>query len=175
MGLKDLGETIIVRVIAVILAFICSGYFFFISVQLYDNSQQSPKWPSVNGVILKSEVVYDAGSLIAERDTFKYNVQYEYTIGELKYTGNRVTFNPYDARTVNTERLYAFQDRYPVGAIVNVYYNRANLTDSVLEPGFSSKPNVFLYIGVALCVIGLFFLVNILTGFGESLLQFCEI
>ena len=55
-------------------------------------------------------------------------------------------------------------DRYPDNSKTDVYYNPADPSESVLEPGSSSGLTFLYVIGAAFLLFGLVFLVMSLTG-----------
>jgi hypothetical protein len=118
----------------------------------------SKNWPSVNGVILTSEV---AASRRRGRNGVSYYpfVMYEYTVNGQRYKGNRLRFG--------AEMGYGFPgmvqrtlDKYPPGGTATIYYNPDNPNEAVLEQSTNIAAN-FLIVGILLVVI-----VVLLTSFG---------
>lgn len=136
------------------LAFIVVGILLIVrSVKDKNKSQESQSWPSILGKVIESRV--DTSSTGGEEATvamYKPYVKYEYAVGGVSYTGDKVKVG----MTLSTSRVNPARElvaRHPVGSEVRVFYNPANPDDSFLERQGSYTTT--LVIGIVLLVIGL--------------------
>lgn len=131
----------------------------------------SPAWPSVQGVILTSEVREVGWS----EDTSGWcpELSYEYPVAGRKYVSHNV-----ELQDICISNLGSFArrvvERYPAGKRVEVYYDPRDPARAVLEPGVPDA--VILWpllviaatgLGIILVVVGLLGLLGVVK-FPES-------
>lgn len=94
------------------------------------------KWPSANGVMLKSELfehitkTKTAPHRISTFSSYEPLVEYRYTVDGKMLTGNKIEIG---LTRLPLEKAQAFVDKYPIGASVPVYYNPKNIKESRLD------------------------------------------
>ncbi|MFO0945542.1 MAG: DUF3592 domain-containing protein [Planctomycetota bacterium] len=124
---------------AIFMLFICAMFpaliIVAIGVKLWEIRQAS-QWPETTGKVVTSRVQakrskpgdgdYDFDDTEVENLPL---VEYEFMVDGRKFRGNRVTIGE---KTSEFE-LEEILDRYPVGAIVTVYYDPKNPQKAVLE------------------------------------------
>ena len=119
------------------------------------NADAAAAWPTTFGTVLSAQVEeLEYGSELRwfPRVTYRYSVQgrtvvtTQLTPGQQPYWRDRM-----DARQ--------FLERYMARSQVVVYYNPANIGESVLEPKNSNRTDHALGLGVVLVVLGLWSLV----------------
>lgn len=102
----------------------------------------SRSWPSVAGTIVASGISestdtsrYRSGSRSTEYDVY---LRYDYVVDDMPYSGNRIAIRGtrYSSQSSAQREL----QRYPVGRVVNVYYNPKNPEQSVLKPYLGNGP-----------------------------------
>jgi hypothetical protein len=93
-------------------------------------AQASAGWPMVLGRVSESRVLASSDS--EGGTTYEPRVGYAYDVGGRPFENARLAFGGTvgDGNPTGAQRVVA---RYPVGAIVHVYYNPANPQDAVLE------------------------------------------
>ncbi|RUL74560.1 DUF3592 domain-containing protein [Dyella choica] len=140
-------------------------------------AKQSLSWPSTEGEIAHSAVLYqtdtsndqgdafdtqtDTSNTIRATSTYKADIVYRYKVRGKSYSSSKISFMDF-ASTNN--RAQSVVNRYPDNSTVQVYYNPANPADAVLEPGDASGITLLYAIGSLFAVAGLFFLLMSLTG-----------
>ncbi len=139
----------------------CGGLFALIGLMIlgfgireYFKAQASTGWPSVEGVVLRSEMDVDHSSSSSggSSTTYGADVAYEYQQGGTRRTGDRVEFG--EISTGDSSDAQQVLDRYPVGREVTVYYNPEDPADSVLEPGVSGSTFFLPLFGCLFFVVG---------------------
>jgi len=92
----------------------------------------SQTWPSVEGRIISASIEKEK---VRRRVISRERIQYVYHVKGKRFVGERVALDP----RLLTLRLPARQviKKYPMGALVTVYYNPSRPEESVLEPGFN--------------------------------------
>jgi len=130
--------------LALVLVGTVLAYFSFFRFQ---EARASARWPSVQGVVVSSEVapVSDGGS-----SGFAADVLYEYSVNGVLHRARAVTL---ERRTFDTESGAAeIASRYGEGAQVQVHYNTADPSQAVLEAG-GPVPNVMMLGGGVVAVV----------------------
>jgi hypothetical protein len=103
---------------------------------------QSTSWPYLQGQIL------EAGCREAAEETRARYVKYVYSVDAKQYMNNREAFGG----TISSPDCYV---DYRTGQSVRVFYNPANPSDSVLEPG-NYRPSLFkILLGAVFTGVGL--------------------
>ena len=108
-----------------------SAYYFYKAVT-------SSTWPSTQGRII--ECNYRQSNELKSPNTLA--IKYSYTVGNQHYNGSTINFD--DGMNDTARSILAC--KFPVGAIVKVYYNPQKPSDSVLIKGFRWQGHALLYI-----------------------------
>jgi len=126
-------------------ALLCGGFFFlvilviggglvFFSLRSRKKAELSQNWPNAQGTITVS-TVRESSSTDDDGYVSTYyhpKVEYEYEVGGQAYTGKHVSFGG-STGYGNPAQAKAKLERYPVGALVQVYYNPEKPSEAVLE------------------------------------------
>jgi hypothetical protein len=132
------------------LIFSLSGLVLCIMALYYfRQARESKSWPSTPGIIISSGVRREAHVSDHQETRFKAEIRYSYTIGQDKYTSNRIRILPNmpAASSVLASKSIA---TYPMDSPVTVYYNPDRPTQAVLEPGVTVDLIAFMIIGIVL-------------------------
>ena len=110
------------------------------------NAAETDKWPITNGTVTRSEV---AGAM-------KYypSVSYTYIVDSAAYTSTRIgnmNFN-----TKNRSVVEKALKNYPLGSEIKVYYNSADPSKALLEPGINTGNILLLTFGLIVLAIPTF-------------------
>ncbi|MBN9594915.1 MAG: DUF3592 domain-containing protein [Afipia sp.] len=120
------------------------------AVGLHRHAALARKWPVVKGKIRTSGLerfrakAEDDGS--RGQIMFRANISYSYRYENMDYTGLVVSMNGQVSSTSDWG-MQRYVKKYPEGAMVDVYVNPQNPTESVLEP--RAKAAWFLWVAVA--------------------------
>ena len=118
------------------------------SYSAYKTSVESKDWPTVDGVIIKSEIEQQtstSGEGSNKKTTVKSlpQIVYQYQISGLPYECTKISFS---SSSGNASKIVS---QYPKGKTVRVYYNPAKPKQAVLVPGNTSLNFVpFIFAGV---------------------------
>ncbi|MBV8210959.1 MAG: DUF3592 domain-containing protein [Burkholderiaceae bacterium] len=125
-------------------------------------AKKSLSWPSIEGVISHSAVLMRTQTS-SSGNTLMYqaDVAYRYKVKGQDYSSSRITLMDYSSTTGHAQDVVA---RYPDGSTVAVYYNPADPSDAVLEPGGNTGITIVHLIGWLFAGVGLFFLYMSVTG-----------
>jgi len=128
-----------------------------------DKAKASLSWPSVDGEISHSAVLYQTStnSSTGETSTYKADIAYRYKVQGKSYSSSRIALLDLASSSRNAQTVV---DRYPDNASVQVYYNPADPSDAVLEPGESSGLTVLSIVGWCFAGAGVLFLMLSITG-----------
>ena len=129
-----------------------------------EKARQSESWPSTEGEIAHSATLYQTDSTATNNGvaTFKADIAYRYKVKGANYSSSKVAL--LDLATSSSGRAQTIVQRYPDKSKVQVYYNPADPSDAILEPGSTGGVNVLYLIGGIFATAGVFFLVMSLTG-----------
>ena len=141
---EKLAGTVIFPAIGIVIA--------LFSYNAYSTRMASNAWPTVGGVIVKSEIETHDHSTSSDGNQKSEAVQYpkiayDYQIDGQNYKGTRISFS---SSSVNAQQLIS---RYPQGKPVQVYYNPDKPRQAVLVPGgggFNIVPYIFSTVFVLL-------------------------
>lgn len=145
----------------VALFFMVAGAFFcLIGIKEIQLGQKSSQWPVTEGRIIESYVERQRNSKIGSSSTnketkYSAEVYYEYQVGGVTYSGNRIAFSG-SRSSKNPMYPRLLVNRYPTGKEVPVSYQPSSPEICVLEPGLSSSTWIAPGIGVFIILIGLF-------------------
>ncbi len=139
---KKIGLSPKDRKIRMMLCKILCSILFIISIGLvlvgYNQVKfgiHSPKWPTVKGEIVKSEIGWALGSTAG---SYRYwpKIHYSYRVHDTDYIGTRLYFIQSGA---GKEWAMKKVGEYPISKTVDVFYYHSEPQISVLEPGGSFK------------------------------------
>ena len=122
------------------------------------NAKASVGWPTAPGTITRSEVEPTVKNRVNPK------VAYTYAVNGKTMTGSRVSYRSEGGS--NQTDAQAVVDRFPMGKSVQVHYDPALPTNSVLEPGASASTYGYLVIPLILGGFGLF-----MFAYGRSVAQ----
>jgi hypothetical protein len=105
-------------------------------------------WPAANGVVTEQEV---SSGTLTTAETVRQIMHYSYVVSGAKYSGKLQIII---GRTMGEgARKQVFLDTYPVGRSLEVHYDPADPSKSLVEAG--SESGAFLtLIGVGLAAVG---------------------
>jgi hypothetical protein len=124
--------------------------FFIVRDLLRQHFAES--FPHVQGTVLSSQVTKSYGS--KGRVYYHPHVTYRYTVDGSEYTGYRYR---YDGHPSGYTSAYEIVNSHPAGSAVEVYYNPADATDSLLSPGVD-RPDIALGFFVGAIVLFLWYI-----------------
>jgi hypothetical protein len=90
-------------------------------------------WPVTEGRVLSSKVVTHTGGGNTRNSNYVPRIDYEYTVGDRRYTGDRLAFG-FGNRSPQAAK--AAVRRFRPDRRVRVFYDAGNPERSVLMPGF---------------------------------------
>lgn len=134
----------------------------------YRDGEATKAWPSTSGEILSAQVDQDVrterqdNGTIRERRTYRPLVTYSYTIQGVEYTGNRIRA---DDSGGDRDKAFDTINSYPVGSIVDVFYDPADPGSAVLRQGADTVA-VWLFGGIG----GLFVVLGLVGVVGTTVL-----
>jgi hypothetical protein len=101
----------------------------FFTVGMFMKAQAAKSWPKAAGTVTKSVVMRKESGKIQ----YVADVQYEYTVDDKKYQNDvvRVRGNSTDSKST-VEKIVS---KYPVESKIDVYYDKSDSSDALLEPG----------------------------------------
>ena len=146
------------------LVFICiGGAILSYALKMTAKAKQSLSWPSTDGEIAHSAVLYKTDTTATSNGapTYKADISYRYKVKGANYSSSRISLVDFASTSGRAQSIVA---RYPDKSPVRVYYNPANLAEAVLEPGGAGGINVLFLIGGIFTASGFLFLVMSLTG-----------
>ena len=96
-------------------------------------AEQSLSWPSVTGLVTRSNLEARRSSIGAHKETeYRVEVEYEYIVGDEMYENDVIRFDQHDLSKAEKERLVS---AYPKGRSVEVFYNPDKPNQAVLVRG----------------------------------------
>jgi hypothetical protein len=113
-------------------------------------ARASKSWPSVQGIVVSSSV--QRSSDHDDRDYYQASVVYEYAVGGVTYSCNRISYGTTRGRPEDAREEVK---RYPKGKPVEVYYDPDDPDAAILEPGKAGEPYLWLGLGGAFTLVGL--------------------
>lgn len=152
--LSPVPRFIAVRAVPAALVVI-SAFFVVLGVQTARVAQESHGWPSVEGEVVRSEIVEDVSSARTGRGTRTYRpvIRYRYRVGEAVLEGDRVALGEYS--TESRADAEVVLQRYPAGRRLPVYVRPGAPDTAVLEPGSHGLPWFYAAVGVVFLLAGL--------------------
>jgi hypothetical protein len=140
------------------------GAMISFAIRLTGRARQSLSWPSTEGEIAHSAVLYqtETTATTSNAGTYKADISYRYKVRGVNYSSSRISLLDFSSSTAG--RAESLVRNYPDKSTVRVYYNPADSSECVLEPGGAGGINLLFALGGIFAAAGLFFLVMSLTG-----------
>ena len=129
-----------------------------------EKARQSESWPATEGEIAHSATIYQTDSTATSNgvSTFKADIAYRYKVNGANYSSSKVAL--LDLASSSSGRAQSIVQRYPDKSKVQVYYNPADPSEAILEPGSVGGINFLYLVGGIFATAGVFFLLMSLTG-----------
>lgn len=110
------------------------------------NAAETNSWPTTNGTVTSSEM----GGVM------KYypSVSYSYIIDSTVYTSKRISNMNFN--TKNSSVVEEVLKKYPLGSEIKVYYNSADPSMALLEPGIITGNILLLAFGMLVLAVPTF-------------------
>ena len=117
-------------------------------VRIIVRARRTQQWPSVEGVIEKSNISSNVNDLLPDIE-FRYEVENQTYRRSMEFS-----------RDVTSSQEFAasYVDKYPAGARVRVYYDPEKPDNATLEPGLGQGDWLVFAIGLGMLVFGILFL-----------------
>lgn len=145
----SLEEVLIVTVVGGIFALV-GAIILGVGAYVRGRAQASRQWPMVLGQVVSSRITSSSSS--EGGTTYEPDIHYAFDVGGRAYNSRRVAFGGFTS-TSNPRDAEKHTARYPVGAVVQVYYNPANPQDATLERRAGNAGFLFAF-GGCFFVIG---------------------
>jgi hypothetical protein len=114
-------------------------------------AEASKSWPSTLGVVEVSDVDVSRDD---DGTTYAADVVYVYRVGDHEYRGAEIQAGG-SVRSSSRSSALKVVNRYPVGTDVAVYYDPADPTEAVLQPGESAGGSLAWWMGLVFLGVGL--------------------
>jgi hypothetical protein len=140
------------------------GVLIYFAMKIAAKARQSLSWPSTDGEISHSAVLYQTNSTAASDDstsTYKADISYRYKVDGANFSSARISLLDFASTTGHAQSLV---ERYPDDSTVEVYYNPSNFSEAVLEPGYTTGISILFMAGGIFAAGGFFILIMGLTG-----------
>jgi len=118
-------------------------------------ARESVGWPSVDGVVVASEVSQSRSS--KGGTTYHAEVMYDYEVDQTIYSSNRIGYGDYGSSNPGHARQVV--NEYPKGKRVTVFYQQENPEESCLEPGIQQRTFFLPTFGAVFFLAGLAMLI----------------
>lgn|GEM_PF-1880182 len=138
-------------IIAMIIWFLISFSFIGISLINIIKGQENESWPSVDGIILFSDIDRSSGS--EGGSTYGAKITYKYNLNGINYTSDAISCGY--AYSSDYSAAYQLVENYPVGKTVKIYYNPNNPPEAVLIKGIDIASWIFFSAGLFFSMIGI--------------------
>jgi hypothetical protein len=114
---------------------------------------KTPQWPSTQGKVLFARVRYvHAATSTVTVGTHQMEIRYQYTVDGAQFTSRSIAPYGWSLALGETQRIAL---KYPQNSPIRVYYNPAQISESVLDPGAPRWLNVLHVPGGLLMFAGL--------------------
>ena len=139
----------IVAAVAAIMILI-GGVLSAVAYDNYRDGEETKAWPATTGEILSADVEEEErrdrrdNGTYRTRYTYTPRVTYAYTIQGIEYTGHRIRA---DDSGGDRDKAFDTINDYPVGSIVDVFYDPGDPRSSVLKQG-SDPVSVWVFGGI---------------------------
>jgi hypothetical protein len=139
------------------------GAILYYAIRMAAKARESASWPSVEGEIAHSAVLYqpDTTSTTGNTATYKADIAYRYKVNGANYSSSKISLLDLAS---TPGRAQSIVQRYPDQSTVQVYYNPSNPSEAALEPDNTGGINFLYVVGGIFATGGLFFLIMSLTG-----------
>jgi hypothetical protein len=133
------------------------------AIRMTGRARQSLSWPSTEGEIAHSAVLYktETAATTSNAGTYQADISYRYKVNGVNYSSSQISLLDFSSTAARAESIVR---NYPDKSTVRVYYNPSDFSESVLEPGGAGGINLLYAIGGIFATAGLFFLIMSLTG-----------
>ena len=151
------------------LMIVMGGVFGAVAADNYRDGEATKAWPSTTGHILTADVEEDSrrerrdNGSYRTRYTYTPRITYAYTIQGIEYTGHRIRA---DDSGGDRDKAFDTINEYPVGSLVDVFYDPENPDSAVLKQGADTVA-VWLFGGVG----GLFVVLGLVGVVGATVLR----
>lgn len=131
-------------------------------VQAYLSAEDSSRWPSVQATITLSEIAGEYTDSVKSYWVVRPSIKYAYEVEGQAFEGDRLTFRSIKRSFGMAEHgLERLLNKYPVGQPVQVYFNPADPSQSVLEAGGSTDMLMPTLIGLSIMLFSTTFVVAV--------------
>ena len=141
--------------------------FIYVGWPSYQTATEAHSWPKVEGTVVESGVAevesYDSQSHRRSQSAsimYRPEVVFQYTVDGKSYTSNTVYHMSTSQLSTRKGDSLEVTSQYPVGTVVQVYYDANHPQVSVLEPGVRDVQYVFVLGPLILMLIGLHVFIN---------------
>jgi len=139
--------------------------FVFMIIRTSRKAHATERWNTTSGRILQSEVTsYRYRSHGSSSTMYQPTIQYEYVVNGQHLQSEHVRMGMAYG-TSWTQPAQNVVDKYPAGAIVQVFYNPANPNEAVLEHSAGGSNRILT------CVVVLILGILLITGAGLFLMN----
>ncbi|MDP6356735.1 MAG: DUF3592 domain-containing protein, partial [Planctomycetota bacterium] len=134
------------------------SYCFVVSLNEFMKASSSRDWPMVQGRVVYSRVdSYQEGDGLERMTVYRAIINYSYRVGETTFQGKRISFSGWGGpigttRTADESVARSEADRYPVRAVVKVFYNPRDPGEAVLEPGATNQNRKSLILSIVFLI-----------------------
>jgi hypothetical protein len=149
--------TLIVGVSLIIGAWLIYTHF---SVPMAEEAKSSESWPSATGVITNSDIQQSADD---GKTMYAAEINYEFTVENKSYTGNRISLTSGNSRTSSLREVKKDLQKYPVGEKVTVYYDPELPNNAVLQTGADTFTYIIKYAPFLFGFFGIVMLLQLFT------------
>ena len=118
--------------------FVAFVYVFYKNNQMQKRNIGNETWPTVEGKILKSEVVQQYFFL--QQYSYEPRIHYSYSVEGKTYESDSISMRFLSSKSADT--VQEVVGNYPAGSQATVYYNPDDPEESVLIPGVSVGTSV---------------------------------
>jgi hypothetical protein len=125
------------------------GSFVVSGIGDVTTARSTTSWSSVDGVVVVSRVIRDAGMDADAGDIYKPVIIYRYSVDGTDYTGDHVA-----AYRLSNNRSEVIDQEFPAGP-VTVHFNPADPSEAVLKPGTAMESYIPVGLGSMALLIGL--------------------
>jgi hypothetical protein len=140
------------RVIGVFLTLIGAVIVIY-TIVARRQAAKTPQWPSTQGKVLFARVRYvHAATSTVTVGTHQMEIRYQYTVDGAQFTSRSIAPYGWSLALGETQRIAL---KYPQNSPIRVYYNPAQISESVLDPGAPRWLNVLHVPGGLLMFAGL--------------------
>ena len=131
--------------------FVAFVYAFYKNNQIQKRNIGNETWPTVEGKILKSEMVQQYFFL--QQYSYEPRIRYSYSVEGKTYESDSISMRFLSSKSADTVQEVVCE--YPEGSPATVYYNPDDPEESVLIPGVSvGTSGVQLFSLVMIFVLG---------------------